>query len=196
MPSALVLTKSDLDEEGYLKAAQLARRMGVADSLAVSAVTGEGMNALRQLLPPGGTAVLLGASGTGKSTLVNALLGEERQATAEVRESDRRGRHTTVTRELLELPWGAYLIDTPGIRVAGLWDGTGESFADIDELATQCRFGDCAAREPSPAAPCGRTSNRTAWPPGASSNANWRGWRTGAPLPAPASSAARRSRFS
>ena len=144
MPSALILTKSDLDEEGYLKAAQLARRMGVADAIAVSAVTGEGMNALRQLLTPGTTAVLLGASGTGKSTLVNALLGEERQATGEVRASDGRGRHTTVTRELLTLPGGAYLIDTPGIRVAGLWDGTGESFADVDELATQCRFGDCA----------------------------------------------------
>ena len=61
-----------------------------------------------------------------------------------MRASDGRGRHTTVTRELLTLPGGAYLIDTPGIRVAGLWDGTGESFADIDELATQCRFGDCA----------------------------------------------------
>ena len=61
-----------------------------------------------------------------------------------MRESDGRGRHTTVTRELLSLPGGAFLIDTPGIRVAGLWDGTGESFADVDELATQCRFGDCA----------------------------------------------------
>ena len=143
VPSALVLTKADLDDEGYLVAAQLARRMGVADSIAVSALTGEGINAVRQLLAPGTTAVLLGASGTGKSTLVNALLGEERQATGEVRASDGRGRHTTVTRELLTLPGGACLIDTPGIRVAGLWDGTGESFADVDELAVQCRFGDC-----------------------------------------------------
>jgi len=87
---------------------------------------------------------LVGTVKAGKSTLVNALLGEERQATGEVRASDGRGRHTTVTRELLTLPGGAYLIDTPGIRVAGLWDGTGESFADVDELATQCRFGDCA----------------------------------------------------
>jgi ribosome biogenesis GTPase len=144
VPVALVLTKTDLADDGYLVAAQLARRLGVADAVAVSALTGEGMGIVRSLLAPGTTAVLLGASGTGKSTLVNALLGEERQKTGEVRDSDRRGRHTTVTRELLTLPGGAQLIDTPGIRVAGLWDGTGDSFADIDELATQCRFADCA----------------------------------------------------
>jgi len=143
VPVALVLTKADLDEDGYLTAAQLARRMGVADAVAVSALTGEGLGTVRGLLTPGTTAVLLGASGTGKSTLVNALLGEERQKTGEVRASDARGRHTTVTRELLALPGGAFLIDTPGIRVAGLWDGTGDSFTDIDELATQCRFADC-----------------------------------------------------
>lgn len=144
VPVALVLTKADLDEEGYRTAAQLARRMGVADAVAVSALTGEGMGVVRSLLTPGTTAVLLGASGTGKSTLVNALLGTERMKTGEVRASDLRGRHTTVTRELLTLPGGAQLIDTPGIRVAGLWDGTGESFADVDELAAACRFADCA----------------------------------------------------
>jgi ribosome biogenesis GTPase / thiamine phosphate phosphatase len=143
VPVALVLTKADLDEDGYATAAALARRMGVADAVAVSAVTGEGMGIVRSLLTPGTTAVLLGASGTGKSTLVNALLGEERMKTGEVRASDRRGRHTTVTRELLALPGGASLIDTPGIRVAGLWDGTGETFADVDELAPLCRFADC-----------------------------------------------------
>ena len=143
VPVALVLTKADLDEAGYETAAALARRMGVADAVAVSAVTGESMGVLRSLLAPGTTAVLLGASGTGKSTLVNALLGEERMQTGEVRASDRRGRHTTVTRELLALPWGASLIDTPGIRVAGLWDGTGESFNDVDSLAAECRFADC-----------------------------------------------------
>jgi ribosome biogenesis GTPase / thiamine phosphate phosphatase len=143
VPVALVLTKADLDDAGYETAAALARRLGVADAVAVSAVTGEGMGVLRSLLTPGTTAVLLGASGTGKSTLVNALLGEERMKTGEVRASDRRGRHTTVTRELLALPSGASLIDTPGIRVAGLWDGTGESFNDVDSLAAECRFADC-----------------------------------------------------
>jgi ribosome biogenesis GTPase len=142
VPVAVVLTKDDLVDDGYLTAAQLARRMGVADAIAVSSLTGEGLGAVRQLLQPGATAVLLGASGTGKSTLINALLGEERQATGEIR-SDGRGRHTTVTRELLTLPGGAFLIDTPGIRLAGLWDGAGESFNDVDELALQCRFADC-----------------------------------------------------
>lgn len=143
VPVALVLTKADLDDDGYLTAAQLARRMGLADAAAVSALTGEGLGVVGSWLAPGTTAVLLGASGTGKSTLVNALLGEERLKTGDVRASDLRGRHTTTTRELLTLPSGAQLIDTPGIRAAGLWDGTGESFSDIDALAGQCRFADC-----------------------------------------------------
>jgi ribosome biogenesis GTPase / thiamine phosphate phosphatase len=141
---ALALTKADLDDDAQVAATRLGRRLGVVDAVAVSALTGEGMGILRHLLTPGTTSVLLGASGTGKSTLVNALLGEERQKTGAVRASDRRGRHTTVTRELLRLPNGAELIDTPGIRIAGLWDGTGESFADVDDLALRCRFPDCA----------------------------------------------------
>ena len=94
-------------------------------------------------MAPDTTTVLLGPSGAGKSTLVNALLGDERQAVGAVREHDGRGRHTTVTRELMMLPSGALLIDTPGIREAGLWDGTGGAFSDIEELAARCRFTDC-----------------------------------------------------
>jgi ribosome biogenesis GTPase len=141
-PVALVLTKADLDEEGYAKATQLGRRLGAADAVAVSVRTGEGIDVIRGLLDPGATAVLLGASGTGKSTLINTLLGEDRQKTGEIR-ADGRGRHTTVTRELLTLPGGAFLIDTPGIRIAGLWEGVGDTFADVEELALGCRFSDC-----------------------------------------------------
>jgi ribosome biogenesis GTPase len=87
--------------------------------------------------------VLLGRSGAGKSTLVNALLGEARQETQPVRAADGRGRHTTVTRELIPLPGGALVLDTPGLRSIGLWDGAGAAFVDIDELAAGCRFADC-----------------------------------------------------
>jgi ribosome biogenesis GTPase len=143
VPVALVLTKADLDEEGFAKAAQLARRLNVVDGVAVSVRTGEGIDVVRGLLEPGATTVLLGASGTGKSTLINTLLGEDRQKTGEIR-ADGRGRHTTVTRELLTLPGGAFLIDTPGIRIAGLWGGAGDTFADVEELALGCRFSDCS----------------------------------------------------
>ncbi len=141
--ATLVLTKADLDPDADRTAAATARELGIVDAVAVSAVTGDGIAVLRTLLTPGSTAVLLGPSGAGKSTLVNALLGEERQATGAIREHDGRGRHTTVTRELIALPGGALLIDTPGIREVGLWDGAGETYADIDELAADCRFNDC-----------------------------------------------------
>lgn len=144
VPVALVLTKADLDEDAQLTAAALAREVGIVDAVAACALSGDGIGLLRTFLAPGATAVLLGPSGAGKSTLVNALLGEERQATGAIREHDGRGRHTTVTRELIALPGGALLIDTPGIREVGLWDGAGESYADIDELAASCRFADCA----------------------------------------------------
>jgi ribosome biogenesis GTPase len=100
----------------------------------------------------GRTVVLLGSSGAGKSTIANALLGENRQATQPVRESDSRGRHTTTRRMLIELPGGGALIDTPGLRELGLWageDSVDEVFAGIAGIARQCRFHDCAhAGEP------------------------------------------------
>lgn len=144
VPAALVLTKADLDPDAWQTATPLARTVGLTDAITVSATTGEGLGALRSLLTSGETAVLLGPSGAGKSTLANSLLGTDRQATGAVRAYDGRGRHTTVVRELLVVPSGALLIDTPGIREVGLWDSADGAFADIDAAAAACRFTDCA----------------------------------------------------
>ena len=142
----VLLTKADAaaDPGGAVAAARAVS--GGVDVLATSSTTGEGIGELRHRVATGGTLVLLGPSGAGKSTLVNLLVGEEVQATGDVRPSDLRGRHTTVTRELVPVPTGGVLLDTPGIRGLGLWDadeGVGRAFADIDELATGCRFSDC-----------------------------------------------------
>ena len=143
----ILLNKADLasDLEGQRLAAE-----AVAPGVEVrpmSALHGDGVAELAaDHLAPGRTAVVLGSSGVGKSTLVNALLGTERMRTGAVREDDARGRHTTTHRELLRMPGGALLIDTPGIRslgVAGAADGIDSAFADIAALAAGCRFGDC-----------------------------------------------------
>lgn len=142
----VVLNKADVadDVEGRLVAVD-AVAPGVT-TIAVSARTGAGLDELRAHLLPGTTAAILGSSGVGKSTLVNALLGEDRQRTAQVRVSDSRGRHTTTHRELFELPGGGLLVDTPGIRaleILGADEGVEGSFEDVTDLATQCRFSDC-----------------------------------------------------
>jgi ribosome biogenesis GTPase / thiamine phosphate phosphatase len=147
----IILTKSDRFSPPEL-AAMTAEVEAVAIGVpvwAVSAVMGEGVDEVQARVGPGRTAVLVGSSGVGKSTLVNRWLGEEVMATTETRADDDEGRHTTTHRELLVLPDGGLVIDTPGIRELQLWDAADsgaleEAFADIEELATQCRFGDCA----------------------------------------------------
>ena len=118
----------------------------------VSATEGIGIDLLREHLRKGQTAALLGSSGVGKSALVNALLGADRQETGAVREDDLRGRHTTVCRELILLADGGVIIDTPGMRELRMWgneSSVADTFSDIEELAAQCRFRDCHhQREP------------------------------------------------
>lgn len=143
----LVLTKADrLDDPWPLVAEVEAVAPGVPVHV-VSAVTGQGCDRLRARIEPGRTAILLGSSGVGKSTLVNRFAGAELMDTGETREDDDEGRHTTSHRELLLLPGGGIVIDTPGLRELQLSDtaaGFDETFADVDELAASCRFSDCA----------------------------------------------------
>jgi ribosome biogenesis GTPase len=147
----IVLTKADRLEDPWAQVPAVeAVALGVPVHV-VSAVTGQGCDELRARLQPGVTAVLLGSSGVGKSTLVNRFVGSERMAVKETRADDDEGRHTTAHRELIELPGGGMVIDTPGIRELQLWDGGGidEAFADVEALAAGCRFNDCShATEP------------------------------------------------
>jgi ribosome biogenesis GTPase len=139
----VVLTKLDLcdDLDKLVEAESVAVGVPV---LAVSNVTGEGIDGVRSLLRPARTFVLLGSSGTGKSTLANRLAGRTVMPTGDLRK-DGRGRHTTRHRQLLVLREGAILIDTPGLRELQVWEGDVDSaFADIAELAAACRFSDCA----------------------------------------------------
>jgi ribosome small subunit-dependent GTPase A len=140
----VLLTKSDLsdDIDADLRAA---RSVSAGTEVIAVNESGAGLARLRDVLLEGLVAVLVGPSGTGKSTLVNRLSGNEALATGEVR-SDGKGRHTTTRRELIELPGGGLIIDTPGTRELGLWDagaGIEEVFGDLTEVASQCRFRNC-----------------------------------------------------
>jgi ribosome biogenesis GTPase len=141
----VVLTKADLADDVDAAARAVRAVAPGADVVAVSSVSGEGLEALDRWLRPGRTAVLLGSSGVGKSTLVNRLMGGEVLRTGAVRD-DGKGRHTTTHRQLFRLASGALLIDTPGMRELQLWsadDGLEAAFADVEALAAGCRFGDC-----------------------------------------------------
>jgi ribosome biogenesis GTPase len=142
----ILLTKVDLAPDDLESAVAETETVAFGTPIhPVSAVTREGLDALVRYHAGNQTVALIGVSGAGKSTLVNRLLGEDRLRTADVR-ADGKGRHTTTHRELVPLPGGGVLIDTPGMRAVGLWDAESaleQTFADIEELAASCRFSDC-----------------------------------------------------
>jgi ribosome biogenesis GTPase len=145
----VVLTKADLCDDVPAAAEEVAESALGVQVLAVSALTGAGVEELRALLGAGRTAAMVGPSGAGKSSLANALAGRTVAATREVRDSDGRGRHTTTARELHLLPGGGLLIDTPGMRELALHDdadGVATAFADVEQFAAGCRFRDCGHR--------------------------------------------------
>jgi ribosome biogenesis GTPase / thiamine phosphate phosphatase len=144
--AVVILNKADLCEDVPAYIARIRSIAAGTPVLAVSALSLDTIAPIRAYLGPGQTVALLGSSGVGKSTIVNALLGGERQRTQQVRNGDSRGRHTTSHRELIPLPDGGALIDTPGMRELQLWasqDSLDGAFADIAELAARCRFHDC-----------------------------------------------------
>jgi ribosome biogenesis GTPase / thiamine phosphate phosphatase len=146
----VILNKTDVCPD---PAAEIARLGPVAAGIAVhavSAIAGTGLDALKAYLRPGETVAFVGSSGVGKSSIINRLLGTDRQETGEIRRSDGRGRHITTRRELIPIPAGGLLMDTPGLRQLQLWDDEQDletAFDDVDALANQCRFRDCGHNE-------------------------------------------------
>lgn len=142
----IVLTKADLSDRSAEQALEVEAIAPGVPVIVTSVIDGDGMGILRELARSRETLALLGSSGAGKSSLVNALLEQDVQAVQNVRAGDDRGRHTTTHRELFLLPGGGIVIDTPGMRELQLWHADGgfdEAFADIEELAALCRFNDC-----------------------------------------------------
>jgi len=145
---AVVLNKADVCDDVESRVDEVERACPGVLVLAASALFSDGLDAIRERLGTGITAAFVGSSGAGKSTLINALLGEERMATKEVRARDGRGCHATTRRQLILLPQGGLLIDTPGMRELQLFDeeGIGSVFSDIEDLSARCRFRDCTHR--------------------------------------------------
>jgi ribosome biogenesis GTPase len=150
IPALVVINKADVlpSDLAEQRMAELGRRLPDARLLLVSAHTGVGLSVLAAELPLGSSAALLGSSGVGKSSLVNALLGESALRIGAERSDDTRGRHTTTERQLLQLPSGGLLIDTPGMRELALWadaetDVSSAGLDDIEALAQRCQFRDC-----------------------------------------------------
>ena len=142
----VLLNKIDLCDDLDARIAEAARVSGDASVLAACALTGRGVKKLAQLIKPGDTAVFIGTSGVGKSSLINRLYGEDLQATVEVRANDAKGRHTTSWREMIFLPQGGVVIDTPGMREFHLWiasEGSKQAFPEVDALSVRCHFRDC-----------------------------------------------------
>jgi len=142
----VVLTKADLCEDAQEKLSEVLDIAIGVDVLVVSSLTNEGIDKLKQYITKGKTAVFIGSSGVGKSTLINKLLGDERLKVGEVRQGDEKGKHITTYRELILIPNGGVVIDTPGMRELHIMDiseGVENSFKDIEDLALNCKFKNC-----------------------------------------------------
>ncbi len=142
----VLLNKTDLCDEVEGRVAEIRKATGDIPVILVSAKTRKGIGQLREFITPGSTVVFIGTSGVGKSSLINRLLGEATQPTLEVRDSDSKGRHATTWRELIALPCGGLVIDTPGMREFHMWvggGGLGETFPDLMAFGAGCRFRDC-----------------------------------------------------